>query len=359
MARSVLSVSRQLMRRRKFILAIRRLESRSDIFEGDFEYYLLLGIAYLYIGDTGSAKSYFDLARKRRTMNTELLLGQAALFLQRGDIARAVPYYTDILEDDPQNKVAQDALEFIRITMGKDDPYAIIRRMVDTRKIERFYPPLGFNTDKVWAVVLPLVIGAVVCLFVMKVLPHLTAPGAVWGQVAEASSVEVRHYVLTDSEIRSARKAAKKSLGAGLYPEAMVEANRLLNSNALEIIKGEARDIKRLCYPAPPMFETAGTSYTYQEVADDPLLYDGCFVVWKGLLKAQNIEGGKWRGVLQVATSETSVGGSVRLVFDTVPKIDMEREATVLGRISITGGNIVLDKAKVHQSLRGKMETPE
>lgn len=359
MAQSVLRAARSLMRRRKFAAAIQRLESRAEIFEGDFEYYLLLGIAYLYIGDTGSAKSYFDQARRIRTMNSELLLGQAALLLQRGDISRAVSYYTDILDDDPQNKTAKNALEFIRESNDSDkDSFAIIRRYVDTRKIEKFYPPLGFNTDKLRSLLLLLAAGAAAALFVMKILPRLTAPGAAWGRMAEESQVEVHHYVLTDSEIRASRKAAKKSLGAGHYPEAVVEANRLLNSNALEIIKNEASEVKRLCYPAPPMFETVGTNYSYQDAAEDPLLYDGCFVVWEGTLKEQNISNGEWQGLLSVSTGESSVGGVVRTVFDTVPKIDMERKTSVMGRIAIRGGTLVLERCKAHQSLKGQLQAP-
>lgn len=350
-------MARSLMSRRKFTQAIQRLESRSEIFEGDFEYFLLMGISYLYIGDTGAARSYFDRARRIRSINTELLLGQAVLFLQRGEVARAVPYYTDVLDNDPQNKVAKNALEFIRVN---SDSMETIRRWVDTRKIERFYPPLGFNTDKLWAVLLPLILGGAVALFAMKVWPFLTAPGGIWGPMAEeATAVEVRHYVLTDSEIRASRKAAKKALSEQKYPEAMVEANRLLNSNALEIIKGEAREIKRACYPASPMFETVGTVYSYEDVAKDPLLYEGCFVVWDGRIMGQSVSGGMWRGSLAVATSETSIGGIAQVRFESVPNIDMERDASVLGKISVDGGRIGLDKCKVHQSLRGKMETPE
>lgn len=356
MGQSVLRVARSLMSRRKFTAAIQRLESRSEIFEGDFEYYLLLGVAYLYLGDPGTARSYFDQARRFRNMNTELLLGQAALLLQRGEVGRAVSYYIDILENDPQNKVAKNALEFIRV--NNDTIETTIRRWVDTGKIERFYPPLAFNKNKVFAVVLPLIFGALVVLFVMKVLPVLTAPGSVFGQVAEASSVEVRHYVLTDDEIRTARKAAKKMLSEGKYAEAMVEVNRLLNSNALEIIKGEAREIKRMCYPAAVMFETAGTSYSYEDVVKDPLLYEGCYVVWSGRIIEKGISDGVWHGALSVATSASSVGGVVEVKFDVVPRIDIERDASVLGRVSVERGRLALDKCNVHQSLKGQLETP-
>lgn len=356
MARSVLRVARSLMSRRKFTAAIQRLESRSDVFEGDFEYYLLLGIAHLYLGDTGAAKSFFEQARRIRNMNTELLLGQAALLLQRGEVSRAVSYYTDILDNDPQNKVAKNALEFIRVN---DDSIATIRRLVDTRKIEKFYPPLGFNTDKVRAVFAVLAAGAVVSLFVLKILPAITAPGALFGTVREATSVEVRRYVLTDAEIRSARKAAKKALSNGNYSEAVRESNRLLNSNALESVKDEAREVKRLCYPSPPLFDTAGVSYAYEDAAKDPLLYEGCYAVWTGRITKQGISNGVWKGLLSVSAGGSNAGGVAEVVFDAVPEIDMERDVSVLGRISVAGGKLILDKCKAHQSLKDKMARPD
>ena len=59
MARSSLELAKSLLRRRKFSLAITYLESRSDIYENDFEYLVTLGIACLYVGDVGNAMGYF------------------------------------------------------------------------------------------------------------------------------------------------------------------------------------------------------------------------------------------------------------------------------------------------------------
>ena len=106
MAKDVLTEARKLMRLRFFEKAIITLEARSSYYEDNFDYYLLLAIAYLYTGDTGSATVYFQKARQIRLTDTDLLLGQAALFLRRGDTARAIQYYLDILEYDPQNKIA-------------------------------------------------------------------------------------------------------------------------------------------------------------------------------------------------------------------------------------------------------------
>ena len=145
MAKDALSLAWLDMRRRRFATAIKRLEAKKEIYEENFEYYVTLGIACLYVGDIGASSSYFQLARRIKLTDTRLLLGQAAIFLRRGDTARALQYYLEIKENDPLNKTADEAMEFIRVHGN----YDTICRWVDTGKIEQFYPPLGSNPDKV------------------------------------------------------------------------------------------------------------------------------------------------------------------------------------------------------------------
>ena len=101
MRHSVMEVAVSLMNQRKFSKAITLLESRRENYEENFDYYLTLGIACLYAGDIGNASRYFQKARAIRLTDSRLLLGQAAIYLRRGDTVRAVRYYTDIIADDP------------------------------------------------------------------------------------------------------------------------------------------------------------------------------------------------------------------------------------------------------------------
>ena len=124
MSRSVLDIAQGLLKRRKFGQAILLLESRSELYEDDFEFYITLGIACLYVGDIGTAASYFNRARSIKILDTRLMLGQAAIFLRRGETDRAVQYYLDILNNEPGNEIAQAAMEFIR----KNHDYSTICR---------------------------------------------------------------------------------------------------------------------------------------------------------------------------------------------------------------------------------------
>ena len=168
MSKDVLTLAWQDMRRRHFATAIKRLESRADVYEENFEYYLSLGIACLYVGDIGASSSYFQMARKIRLTDTRLSLGQAAIFLRRGDTARALQYYLEIKENDPTNKIADSAMEFLRI----HGDYDTICRWVDTGRIEQFYPPLGVNPDKIAMICLPIIACVVGCVCAFSFFPR-------------------------------------------------------------------------------------------------------------------------------------------------------------------------------------------
>ena len=95
MAKDVISRAWNCMCCRNFSEAVTILEAKSEIYENDFEFYILLAIAFLYIGDFGSASSNLQKARRIKMTDTRLLLGQAIIFLRRGDTKRALQYYLD------------------------------------------------------------------------------------------------------------------------------------------------------------------------------------------------------------------------------------------------------------------------
>ena len=114
MRRSTINYAQKLLRRRKFSQAIQILESRREIYRGNFQFYLTCGIAYLYVEDFGTARAYFQEASRINETDVNLLLGLAAIFLRQGDTDKAMGYYLDILEFDPTNEITKKAMEFVR-----------------------------------------------------------------------------------------------------------------------------------------------------------------------------------------------------------------------------------------------------
>ena len=114
MKKPIVDIARSLIRRRKFGKAIVLLENERELYRESFDYYILLGVACLYAGDIGNANYYYQQARHIKVSDTNLLLGQAVIFLQRGDTDRAIEYYLEVLEYAPNNKTAKKALKYIR-----------------------------------------------------------------------------------------------------------------------------------------------------------------------------------------------------------------------------------------------------
>ena len=375
MARSDLERAHSLLQRRKFSQAITILESGNnpEIYRESFDYFLTAGIACLYLGDTGSAGAYFQRARHIRMTDPTLLSAQAVLFLRRGDTDRAISYYVDVLDYDPDNKIALSAMEFIR-THGSYDE---VCRAVDTGEIEKFYPPLGMNPDTVKRIALSALAGVVLALFIFN-FGKLSGLGRgvrlpVSGQRADLSdlflSVEeignarktdlsggVYKYILTDSQIKKSYDMAMTHFQDYRENAAQVEINRLLNSNASDAIKTKAKMISS--YFTETTFDSLadyGDNIEYAQVAKDPDLYLGCTVAWSGRVSNAETEGGSYRCDLLVGYENMDrVDGFVPLFFAEAPypAIDGERPVKVLGRIQVENGKILLNGRAVYQPLR-------
>ena len=363
MARDVLSVAWSYMKRRKFASAIKILEGRSEIYGENFEYNLLFGIACLYIGDIGSASSYFQRARKIKLTDTRLLLAQAAIFLRRGDTDRALQYYMDIKEYDPANKIANSALEFIR-TKGD---YDTICRYVDTGKIEAFYPPLGVNPKKVVRIIVPCAaffLGVGLVLFVHARNNRNPAVGQRMDireltlsndetqspQEKDLSSQSFR-YILSNKEILQAYKDVLDYFQNGRDNKAQVEINRLLNSNASTSIKTKAQVVMN--YLEVPTFDTLSDNPSYNAVEADPYLYLDCYVIWGGrITNAMTYEDGSYSCQLLIGyESGEKVLGIINVKFESVPQIQADKPLKILGRITTEDNKVILQGRAVYQSV--------
>jgi len=372
MNRPALDTAHKLLKRRKFPQVITILESRADVYENDFDYYLTLGIACLYVGDAGNAASYFSRAREIKLTDSQLLLGQAAIFLRRGDTDRAMQYYLDILNNEPGNETALEAMEFIRT----HSDYTTICKWVDSGKIERFYPQLGMNPDVIRnSVLFGLAAGAMISLCIVfwpkprhpSIGPRanlerfvLTSSEQRNAQEKDLSGTTVR-YLLDNEAINKSYEDAMQYFQDSRDNAAQVELNRLLNSNASFSIKQKARQL--MAYLAVPTFDTLLDNYTYTQVAKDPVLYLDCWVVWSGRVSnAEPLDNGSWRCDLLVGYEDMkNVEGIVPLTFTPAPAppIDGERAVRILGKIGDDSGHIVLAGKSVYQPLNGKGLPPE
>ena len=375
MSRSVLERAHNLLQRRKFSHVISLLESGNnpELYRESFDYFLTAGIACLYLGDTGSAGAYFQRARHIRMTDPTLLNSQAVLFLRRGDTDRAISYYLDVLDYDPDNKVALEAMEFIR-THGSYDE---VCRAVDSGDIERFYPPLGINPDTIKRIALSVLAGVVLALLIfnfprfsrgmrgMKVshsgkradLSYLFLSVDEMGKAHRDDLTGTYYrYILSDSQIKKSYELAMTYFQDYRENASQVEINRLLNSNASESIKAKAKMISS--YFTEHTFDSLtdyGDNIEYADVSKEPELYIGCMVAWSGRISGGITQGHSYRCDLLVGYENLErVEGFVPLFFEEAPypMIDGTRPVRILAKIKVENGKILLEGRAVYQPLR-------
>ena len=326
MRRSTIENAQNLLRRRKFPEAIQVLESRRDIYRGNFQYYLTAGIAYLYVEDFGTARAYFQEASRINESDVNLLLGQAAILLRQGDTDKALGFYLDIMEFDPNNEITKKAIEFLK----KNGDYETICQWCDDGRITQFYPPLGVNPDVLCAgAIIGFLLAAV--LLIVIIVPRSLRDSADKNTHKLYTTIGYENFELSSAEMQEAKTAAESGdKPEGYYDKlynnitknlldayrkgisdnnAQIEYNKLmLDPSAPETLKAKAsmligehmneptfseffKTFKKYTSFAEKMkdAESAEGNFTIEQVMEGGELYKNCWVVWGGRLSAISV----------------------------------------------------------------------
>ncbi len=349
--------------RRKFTKCLDELESSVDLYRDSFSYYLVGGVACLYLNDFGNANLYFQKARQQRQTDTTLLLGQAVLYLRHGDTSRATQYYLDVLDLDHNNKVAKKGLAFIR----EKGTYEEIYRLIDSNALKRFYPPLGLNPSVV-AGLFAAILMATIAMVCFQLFGAHFARGIIFknsGNGLEAADFSITTdelqnaaplrtdgqftYTLSESEIERTYKNVYKHATEPYKGDeslhrtnlARSEANLILNSNASEVFKVKTQEIVDAIEADrehEPTFSTIIDNFQCEDVLRDPERYDGCYVVWTGMLASPETVNGVYKCKFLVwDDSIERLFGNFDLYFQKVPTapISGDRIVQVLAKIKV------------------------
>ena len=363
----ILTKTSRLARSGKHEAAIQILQPEVSHYRGSYRYYYLLGSCYLYSGDTGMARTYFQLAHEANRRDPLSLLGLAVLYLRRGEIDRAVDFYLEVLDIDPKNKIARKAMMMIRKYAGADAFAAWLR---ETGKESSLYPPIPFAGFYRREVLAALGVVAAVCMIVYGILVHVkffSNPFNPRGPRQGASEFilsreermtpvqpgESYRYILTRVQILDTYEKAHSLFNARRDEAAHVLLNKIIESNASDELKNRARII--ISCLETPGFNTfhRGDNVDYSDVKNDLILHNGVHVIWRGM--ATNIK------VLQEGTSfdflvgydnRRTLQGIVPVVFNYSASINPERPLEVLGKIILvnTDEGLALEGVNFHQS---------
>lgn len=383
MNRSILQYAHNLIRRRKFGTAIQLLQGAEKDYKGSFEFYRMLGMCCLYVGDIDHASYYYSLARSIKIQDAELYIGQAAIFLHRGEVENALPYYLEIEKLSPGNKIAAEALEFLRNNSDRSKVRTRLLELIQTGRIEHFYPPLGTNPDLIRnAILTGLLLGVCISAGIVigghhslpvkhqqkeKPVPQheqniknlsLTENELQNPSDKSVDSMQVSFY-LSDKEINKAYEAARKYAVDHRDNAALVEINRIKSSNASSVVKAKAETLKSTLFPEIVGFDNLKDNYSYEQVEKDPVLYSGCYVSWDGRIANPKVmEDGFLTFTLLVGyVNKRDLIGSVTVEFEEEPPrpLDTDKPIRVLGVVSYRNGKLVIKERSMYQPLKDSL----
>ncbi|PIE98582.1 MAG: hypothetical protein CR988_02620 [Treponema sp.] len=359
MALSVLDQAKKEFAKKKYHSVISILQPHVIDYRDSFAFHLYLALAFMHIGEIGVALDYLARAREIKITDPDLLAAQAALFLRRADTTKAIEYYLQALDSNPNYSLAKKGLDFVR----KNNTPESIGDFVQSGKIKKLYPdPL--KSEKRGKKLIVAMIAGISILVATIIIPYMLKTRSfenskrkdiselnlVSSDRSAAVDLEGNYkYVFTNDEIIKSYEKAQKYFQEFRDNAAQYEINKILFSNASVAVKQKARLLMNLF--EEPTFDTIKDIYEYSEVIASPDLYLDCWVVWRGM--PTNISIGSYNTAFDLMVgydTKHKLEGIVPVFCDFVTEIDMERPIEVLGRVQIKSGVVCLDGSGLHQS---------
>ena len=266
-------------------------------FRESARYYSLLGLACLYLNDFGGAFSYLNRAQQLKPDESNVLLGLAVIQLKKRNLTEALNLWLKVLEIEPANRIARLGLEKVRRGMSEEK----LSEVLESGKLKIFIPRLrGAWRLRQVGLGLALALGFISLIFLasyfwprlqemLKAEPKpdtkrseadafLLSPEA----LRTTDQAQAR-FTFNEAEVDAIWKKAQTYFNAYRDNLMTVELNRLLLSNASPYIKEMAKRLKG--YAKTPGFAEMANfkdNFSFETVKNDPALYDGCFVLWRG-----------------------------------------------------------------------------
>ena len=345
---------------------IRILEAQVFRFRDNFNFFYMLGMSCLYQGDFGGAFSYLRRAIDLREDDINSLLGIAAIYLKRGDTGNALKIWLDIIEIDPTNVQAQRGLNYLKKSSEPDE----FTSLGTQDKISRFLPQGEKKRKNPVMFLIPIFIATTITLVFLFpttrnfILSAININGILFEnnnskrtEIPDVTLDERKDYIdlsgdysfiLTEDEVEQKLKDIQDYLYDFRDNIAQKEINMIILSNASEYVKDRARLLA--AYVQPQKLPTFKDNFTYSDVTSFPLLYEGCYILWKG--KTTNIEESTEKigfDFLVGYHEEKTLEGIVPVIFNFAIRIVPDEPIELLGKVFIDdSGRVSIQGISIH-----------
>jgi tetratricopeptide (TPR) repeat protein len=341
---------------KKYGEVVRVLEPEIFKYRESITYFKLLGISCVYSDDIGGATSYLSRALQLDKDDVDSLLGLAIIALKRMKPEEAIKHWLSVLEIQPGNKQANLGLALLRNNL---DPEKLLD-FVESGRIYSVYPKSKSNRGvKILVGGLVLILLSSVIMVLSMYLPGIPQKALrpefdkyeLPADASELTEVQgVFRYILSNQDVKNGFGLAKKYFLNYRDNLALVEINRLVNSNALPGIKNIALSMKE--HTATPDFSTIKDIFPLGKVMMDPFLYDGCNIKWIGRVGSLSITKTKISFYLWVGSDKEFEGVvPASVVFPVELKNGQSIE--LLGTIGLDQGKINLKGIAIHKIVTG------
>ncbi|MFQ3619908.1 MAG: tetratricopeptide repeat protein, partial [Spirochaetales bacterium] len=334
-----------------FAETIRLLEPQVFIYRQNPQFYYLLGMACIRTGDFAGAYSYLKRSEQLDPTNVAVKNALALVYLKRYETEQTLRYWLEVLDEEPKNPYARRGLKTLKERTTPEK----IEELFDSNKVFRLLPSPGFYVPKP---IKRLLIGMGILLLVLggyllydKSRPQARPDIAAIRLERETALVDPdsrARYMLTQKEISDSFQRIKDLLQVYKDTEARIEMNKLLLSNATREVKVKVRAL--LPYLKEPSFLTLQNSVSYLDVARDPLLYEGCYVRWKGRITNVKITDREISFDLLVGYQDQKIlEGIVPVTLSFAAKVDPAFAYEVLGEVLLRGQQILLRGVSIRE----------
>ena len=279
MPSSGLKYASKLFYKKKYSLVIKYLESKIYQYRNNFYFYFLLAYSCLYKKDYGGAYSYFKRAEQLNDGNTDCLLGLAIINLRKKNIDETLELWLKIINIKPGNKKAKLGLDLIKSGKNPEEIFD------DEKLLKRLLPDFDKVNFALLAIFFFIPIIIITSFFIISNLPDkierkeiedIIFPSSITYQMDKNNNL----YTFNMDEVYEIFDNIRNLFNDYRENLAVVEINRILLSNAPLEIKDKVNMIKS--YIKEPDFTNVSDVFSYNEVYEQPYLFNGCYVLWQG-----------------------------------------------------------------------------
>lgn len=287
--------NRDLKRARRWLAAghsskvIHFLEPKVPIFLEDAHYYALLGRACMETGLLSDADTYLNRGLQADPESLDVYLILAVNYLKRKDPAAAVKTWLEIIEDFPNHKNVLFARRGLK-SLKKISDQQQQDRFLDRVEPKKYLPYIGSKwPGRIVLFLFIVLLGLTVFYFKDAVISSIRSrdyrPGSEnmileTGRSLTESGGDVL-YPMNDSDLSKTFKRAVRFYQNYDDNKARHELNKIMYSNAAEDIRQKA--IGLIAVLGKPTIENIDAIFSYADIAGEPWLYEGCWVLWKGM----------------------------------------------------------------------------